>query len=156
MRLSHPCRTDMSPADAFAAHARYLHSVDIFVACAAPAFKYLPPSDDLTAIRAYTEDVVSDFVRTLGALLENDRTRSLQSTVDTTNLMNVLLKLCRVRNSVLAQVVSDDIMPDIVRIVEALIAAPYDGPSNLVEDVKACARDFRGRVLHVKGTPEAG
>ncbi len=146
----------MSPADAFAAHARYLHSVDIFVACAAPAFKYLPPSDDLTAIRAYTEDVVSDFVRTLGALLENDRTRSLQSTVDTTSLMNVLLKLCRVRNSVLAQVVSDDIMPDIVRMVDALIAAPYDGPSNLVEDVKACARDFRGRVLHVKGTPEAG
>lgn len=125
----------------------------MFLACAAPAFKCLPPSDDFRAIRTYAEDVVADFVRTLCTLLETDRTRSLQSTVDTNGLMNVLLKLCRLRNGVLAQSVTDELVPDIVRMVDMLAKAPSDGQSNLVEDVKACARHFRGRVLHAKETP---
>lgn len=136
----------------FDAHAGYLRSVSMFLACAAPAFKCLPPSDDLRAIRTYAEDVVADFVRTLCTLLETDRTRSLQSTVDTNGLMNVLLKLYRLRNSVLAQLVSDELVPDIVRMVDMLAKAPSDGKSNLVEDVKACAHAFRERVFHVKET----
>lgn len=146
----------MSAADAPTAHTGYLHSVSMFLACAAPAFKYLPPSDDLHVIRTYAEDVVADFVRTVCTLLETDRTRCLQNTVDINGLMNVLLKLCRLRNGVLAQFVSDELVPDIVRMVDMLVEAPSNGPSNLVEDVKACARHFRGRVLHVKGTPDAG
>ncbi|KAH9856858.1 hypothetical protein C2E23DRAFT_882158 [Lenzites betulinus] len=142
--------SDASPG----AYTKHIRSVDWFLECADQALTPPHYADDIAAVRAYTQDVLTAFTRTLLMLFDSAHRHDLPATIDARSLEDVLERLRRHVSDEVIRCIPSALVPDVLEMTDRLNGAADYADMNTVWRIQYFAREFRATVVRVKGAQE--
>lgn len=126
-----------------------MQSVRYFLECAHAALALALPANDLETIRACMRNVLTELTHTLLELLAKDQVRT---TIKSTDLEDVMQKLCDLNNTRVDECIPDELVPEILHLTEKLTTAKYD-EDFWVTYIRSSARRLKTNIARVKCKP---
>lgn len=126
-------------------------SADHFFGCVDLALASSLPTDDLDIVRTYARDVLAVLTRTLLELFAEDKVRVV---IESTHLDDLMRTLRYIDGAHVEECISDDLVPDILRLTERLASASGYVDDDYVDGIQKHSRTFRETIIRMKRRPE--